>query len=77
MEIQVGPLLFQFDSKLQWVQKAQSWYRHSGVKSSRTIAIDAAGRICTHGREFMRAEEEGTYPIRVYSIEAERKNDGN
>lgn len=67
--IQTGELLFQFDSEQQWVNKGRSWYATSGVATCDTVAIDRAGRICTRGKHFMRAEKEGTYPISVYAID--------
>ena len=69
LTIKLGEPLFSFHSKQQWVNKAQSWY--SGLKKDSYITIDAAGRICTHGKHFMRAEDEDTYPITVYLIEPE------
>lgn len=68
LTIKVGPELFCFTSKEQWVAKARSWFRLSGYDTHNTICVDAAGRIVMSGREFQRAEEEGTYPVMVYSI---------
>ena len=60
--------LFEFHSKLHWVNKAQGWFANCGVPKHRYIAVDSAGRVCTSGKEFMRAEEENTYPVSVYEI---------
>lgn len=66
--ITVGKLLFQFSSFNQWVDKASSWFRNSGVPSERTICVDIKGRVCRTGKEFMRARDDGSFPIRVYAI---------
>ena len=64
--IVLGEKLFEFSSLMKWEQKAPGWFRSTGVPPSETVCIDAAGRICTCGRDFMRADKEGTYPIAVY-----------
>lgn len=60
--------LFSFSSQQEWVNKAKSWYANCGVRAPNYIAIDAAGRVCTKGAEFMRATQENTYPITVYEL---------
>lgn len=66
IEIVPGKFLFEFPSFQRWVSKASSWYGHCGSRSEETIAIDKLGRICTHGKQFMRARDENTFPVRVY-----------
>ena len=66
--IQVGEPLFSFS---KWEQKAKSWFANCDVFTWNIICIDVVGRICTSGVHFMRAEEEGTYPITAYNIEWE------
>lgn len=73
--ISVGPLLFEFRSESHWVNKAASWFGGTGLRENEYVCIDAWGRICTRGAEFMRAEKQGTYPIKVYAIEQEPTND--
>ncbi len=70
LTIVVGPELFRFASKIQWANKAQSWFLNCGVGLGRYICLDKLGRVCTHGADFMRAERESTYPIAVYAIDA-------
>lgn len=60
--------LFKFNSKTQWINKAQGWFSTCGVPKNRYIAIDTKGRICVSGKEFMRAEKDDSYPIIVYEI---------
>lgn len=64
----VTGVLLEFHSHTEWVNKATRWYRNCGVHSARTIAVDSVGRVCATGREFMRARDEGTFPVKVYEI---------
>ncbi len=66
--IQVGPELFTFSNVTNWCNKAQSRYRECGLPLHKTVAIDAKGRICVSGLEFMRAGQDETYPITVFAI---------
>ena len=68
IEIQIQRELFRFESKIRWVNKAQSWYSNCGVTTRDTLAVDNVGRICTIGAHFSRAEKEGAYPIIVYQV---------
>ncbi len=70
-EIVVGEKLFEFASQIEWVNKAKSWYANSGVATCDTVAVDERGRICTRGKHFMRADEQGAYPISVYAVDDE------
>lgn len=56
-----------FDTYQQWVNKASSWLtRHPDYRSGlfQPICFDAHGRHCRIGGDFMRAREEGTFPVR-------------
>jgi hypothetical protein len=66
VEIKVGPEMFRFHSKQHWVNKAKSWFARAEVHREDFVCIDAAGRLCRYGKQFIRAEEDGTYPIVVY-----------
>lgn len=52
----------QFDNFTQWVNKASSWLTRHGP-DTRAICFDAKGRLCTIGKDFMRARDENTFPI--------------
>ena len=67
--VALGPELFSFASKQEWINKARGWYRTTGYRDREVVTLDAAGRICIGGGDFTRAEEEGTYPIRAYPID--------
>jgi hypothetical protein len=68
IEVTVGEFLFEFRSYLQWVNKASSWFVNLGSHSRRqnVICIDAKGRICRTGRDFMRADREKAFPVKAY-----------
>lgn len=66
LTVTVGEYLFEFRSFEHWVAKASGWFRSYRVRSDDCIGIDTAGRICPTGKQYMRARDEGTFPIRVY-----------
>lgn len=66
LTVTVGEYLFEFRSFEHWVSKASGWFRSHRVRSDNCIGIDTAGRICPTGKQYMRARDEGTFPIRVY-----------
>lgn len=73
IEVEVEEMAFQFDSKSAWIANAQNWYRRAGLTSQNAICVDAIGRICLSGKDFARAEADGTYPIRVYAVQPSRQ----
>jgi hypothetical protein len=52
----------------QWVSQASTWLtrRDSGGQPQGVLCVDAAGRVCRLGKHFMRARDEGTFPVRWY-----------
>ena len=66
LTVSVGEFLFEFSSFERWVAKAAGWFTSAGVRSDDCICVDSVGRICTCGKQFMRARDEGTFPVRVY-----------
>lgn len=66
LSIVVGDELFAFASFEQWVNKASGWFRSYRVRSEDVICVDSAGRICRVGKQFMRARDDGSFPIRVF-----------
>ena len=66
LSIVVGEELFAFASFEQWVNKSADWFRSYRVLSRNTLCVDAVGRICLCFKQFMRARDEGTFPIRVF-----------
>lgn len=53
--------LRRFDTFETWVNKARSWMRPGD------ICIDAKDRRCRVGADFMRARDEGAFPVRIVS----------
>jgi len=53
----------QFDTFQQWVNKASSWLTRRGSGIS-VICYDTKGRVCRIGGDFMRARDEGAFPVR-------------
>ena len=55
----------QFANYRQWVNKARSWIGGTGA-----VTYDSQDRRCDIGRDFMRADAEGTFPVRFWYPEA-------
>lgn len=53
----------QFDTFLEWVNKAPSWLTRRGSEI-RAICYDTKGRVCRIGGDFMRARDEDAFPVR-------------
>ena len=66
--VRFGDELFRFESFERWVNKASSWFSNLS-HGTEYICIDSIGRICKIGKHFMRARDEKTFPIVVYSID--------
>lgn len=66
IEVTVGIVEFEFTSFEQWVNKATSWFKNARLRGDQSLCVDAAGRVCLTGREFIRARDEDTFPIKVY-----------
>lgn len=64
--IAVGEELFQFTSFDDWVDNAHRKFVSADVMAMHCVCVDANDRVCLKGAEFMRARDEGTFPIRVY-----------
>lgn len=67
--VQALETMFAFESKQQWINKAQGWYGSiPRYRREDFLTVDAVGRICTCGAHFSRAEADNTYPITVYRV---------
>lgn len=69
--LSLGRELFKFDTFNGWVNHAQRAWKAEGVRPEVTICIDAKGRPCRIGRDFMKARDDGAFPVRVYLLRAE------
>lgn len=68
VQIEVGEKAFEFDSFSRWVNKAQGWFLQRGLTSKDVVCLDAKGRICRIGADFMRARDDDSFPVAVYHI---------
>jgi protein gp37 len=64
--------LVYFTTYNEWVNKARSWLggiSGGGTKykePERAVCVDTQGRVCHIGRDFIRAREEGTFPVTAF-----------
>lgn len=62
----------EFDCFQRWVNHASSWLvrdpRAAGSVGERmsAICVDALGRRCHNGKDFMRARDENAFPVRYF-----------
>jgi hypothetical protein len=62
----LGPKLFDFATFSRWVNHAQHAWKDAGVPVNYTLCIDAKGRHCFIGRDFMIARDDGSFPVTVH-----------
>lgn len=53
-----------FNTFSSWVNHASSWLR--GYRSNQIVCLDTQNRICEIGADFMRADKECSFPVKVY-----------
>jgi hypothetical protein len=51
-----------FETFDRWVNKASSWLTRRGP-DDHAICYDTKGRLCRNGADFMRARDEGAFPV--------------
>ena len=68
MKIAHGEKLFEFRSKLDWINHAQRVWKYHQVDARQTICVDQLGRICAWGKHFSDAERDNAYPIEVFRL---------
>lgn len=66
IKITVGEADFSFRSFTDWCNNAQHLFKEARLTSNSAICVDARGRICDSGKEFMRARDEDAFPVVVY-----------
>jgi hypothetical protein len=71
--IEVGEPILEFKSFQDWVDTAQHRFKvakevHCIHTMDHLICVDANGRVVTMGKGFMRARNEGTFPVKVFPI---------
>lgn len=68
MDIQLGRELFMFDGFNHWCDTAKEKFIAANTTSDKVLCIDRFGRVCALGSHFMKAAEDGAYPVRVYLL---------
>lgn len=68
LTIEPGPFLFQFESFEHWCDTAKAQFKAYQHDSTNTICLDAKGRTCFRGADFMQAQGDGAFPVRVFSL---------
>lgn len=61
MEIPTTEQDGEFATFQQWVRHATSW-----IGGENALCVDTNNRICRNGGDFMRARDEGAFPVRFY-----------
>lgn len=69
VKVILGPLLFSFRSFDHWCDKARSLFEAYEISGKDVLCLDSKGRVCSYGKQFMTARDEGSFPINVYAIE--------
>ena len=67
LNVKVGAEAFRFNKFSDWVNGAGSLFEIAELRGNEdSLCVDAKGRICLTGKEFMRARDDGSFPIIVY-----------
>ena len=63
-----GKKLFEFTSFNDWVNTAQRKFGAVSLRPNHYLCIDTQGNVCTKGKEFHTARDNGWFPVTVYQI---------
>ena len=63
-----GKKLFDFPSFNDWVNNAQNKFLAVNVRPNHYLCIDTQGNVCTKGKEFHTARDNGWFPVTVYQV---------
>jgi hypothetical protein len=67
----LNQLVFEFTSFQNWVNKASYWYsQHRDNRHTQFLAIDSEGYVCIIGQNFMDADANNRFPIKVYKLKS-------
>ena len=72
IKVKVGAECFRFRTFSDWVNGAGSLFEIAKLRGEDVLCVDARGRICLSGKEFMRARDDGSFPIIVYRAVCEK-----
>ena len=70
--VKVGAEAFRFETFSDWMNGAGSLFEIAELRGEDVLCVDARGRICLSGKEFMRARDDGSFPIIVYRAVCEK-----
>jgi hypothetical protein len=68
IQIDAGEPVFSFRDFDDWCNTARWQFEREGMHSVDALCVDAKGRVCTKGKEFMRARDDGAFPVAVYRV---------
>lgn len=71
-----GYFLFEFKTMSQWVNKASSWFKPYQYGGYVTVCLDKNNNVCHIGEDFMRAEKDDLFPVKVYALQRTAKYTG-
>ena len=68
IKIMVRGPVFSFPDFNNWCDTAKHKFRIAGLKDYEVLCVDDRGRACISGKEFMRARDDGSFPVNAYKI---------
>jgi len=66
IRVLVGDKVFEFTDFDNWCDTAKKKFENEGLLAANAVCVDSDGRICLSGKEFMRARDQGTWPVQVF-----------
>ena len=64
--VEVVSEVFRFADFEDWCDTARRKFESAGMHSMDALCVDAKDRVCAKGKEFIRARDDGAFPVRVY-----------
>jgi hypothetical protein len=64
--VTVGDEVFSFSDFENWCDTAKNKFMNAGLRGPDTLCMDTRGRLCKSGKEFMRARDDWSFPVRVF-----------
>ena len=64
--VNAGDEVFSFSSFENWCDTAKEKFAIAGLRGDNSLCVDTQGRLCVSGKEFMRARDDRSFPVRVY-----------
>ena len=78
INVKVSAEAFRFNKFSDWVNGAGSLFEIAELKDRDVLCVDAKGRVCLTGTEFIRARDDNSFPIIVYrALCEELRNEAN